>query len=277
MNTIKEYESNSQCYNHVLNDLQDYMFTNEFIYKYSKKNMKPVKDFFSHKDKAQDINQNHNQSNNINKKNDDIFFSYEKDKLFWCFYVLKEGIETYEFIKSSSFKIEKEYKYKTAEQIKLFKDTFKSLKLKQNDLQDEFINKSCITLKGLIALCYIYNVNILYIKNRMYHEIITNDINKINIIVDNSKDCIINHNQTELNSNNKQNNIYIDFNSSKDIIEFYKNNYWKIENSNNPLKSINSYNLSELQNICSKLSIETKNNNKKLTKQELYEKILKFI
>lgn len=267
-----------QNYNHVFNELQDYMFTNELIYKYSnpKKNDKNNKNYIINKDtrhisNEKNINitfianknietQKNNQSNK--KEQNDFFSPTEKDKLFWCFYVLQNGIENYEFIKTISFKTEKDFKFKTAEKIKDYKDVFKSLKLKLNELQDEFINQPCISIKGLIALCYIYNINMIYVKKNTYYEILTNEIDndhKINVIINNN------------------NNIQTPFNIKNDMIDFYKNNYWKIENLNNPLKSISSYTLLELQNISNKLSIPIKKDDKKLTKQQLYENIIKNI
>lgn len=246
-----------------LNDFNPFMLTNEFIYKFSKQ-MNCLKNNASnkvHTSKQKDSTLNI--IKNDNKEIYDFFQPIEKDKLFWCFYILYNGIENYEFNKTISFKIEKEFKYNSAEKIKSLKDIFKPLKLKINDLQDEFINKDCITFKGLIAFCYIYNVNILYIKNKTYYEIITNAEGKLNVIVERKENNI--------------NRIYIPFNITNDDIQLYKNEYWKIENLNNPLKSISSYTLSELQTISKCLSIKTNDDKKKLTKKEIYENILKCL
>lgn len=61
------------------------------------------------------------------------------------------------------------------------------------------------------------------------------------------------------------------------MISSYKNNYWKIDNPKQPLKSISNYTVSELKEICNKLSIPIEKNGKKLIKQELYENILQFL
>jgi len=274
-------------YNHVFNELQDYMFSNEFIYKFSNKG----NDFTNKTNKSMTIREkiDNNFRNNITndkpsnkisyiKKDDDFFSPCEKDKLFWCFYVLHMGTEHYQFIKTIAFKTEKEFKFKTAEKIKDHKDTFKLLKLKINDLQDEFVNQPCISMKGLIALCHIYKINIFYIKKRTYYEIIGNEIinedttttsnNKINVIIDNTT---TNHLEC------KNNTVYIPFNVTDETIQNYKNNYLQLNNYTNTLKSISNYTLSELQTICNKLSIEIYKGNKKMTKQELYEKILQVL
>ena len=248
------YNSQSKSYNHVFNQLQDYMFTNEFIYKFSNRCEDDNKIKIRKIAKPQEI---------IKPIINDIFSPTEKDKLFWCFYVLQAGMDNYELNKSASFKTEKDFKFKSAEKLKEFKDTFKHLKLRVNELQDEFINQSCITLKGLVSLCYVYNINILYIKNKTYYEILTNSKEKINIIVENKV--------------NEISNIFIPLNVTDETIQSYKNDYWKIDNMNSPIKAISAYTLSELQDICKRLSIQTENNKKKLTKKELYENILRVL
>lgn len=249
---------NSKNYNHVFNQLQDYMLTNEFIYKFSKK-------YQEYDDEINDSKQNKNKQ--IKKSEPSIktneFSPVEKDKLFWCFYILYSGMEMYELNKSASFKTEKEFKFKTAEKVKEFKDTFKPLKLRINELQDEFINQPSISIKGLVCLCYIYNINILYVKNKSFYEIFTSSEGKINIIVENKVNNI--------------NNIYIPLNLTDEMIKSYRNNYWKIDNLNSSIKAISAYTLSELQDICKRLSIQTENNKKKMTKKELYENILRVL
>ena len=246
---------NHKNYNHVFNELQDYMFTNEFIYKFSNKCCDETKyNKLKKYDKSQQIKQ---------VISNDFFSPHEKDKLFWCFYVLQAGMDNYELNKSASFKTEKDFKFKSAERLKDLKDILKPLKIRVNELQDEFINQHCITIKGLVSLCYIYNINILYIKNKTYYEILTNSESKINVIVENKINDIT--------------HIYVPLNVTDEMIKNYKNDYWKIDNMNNPIKAISSYTLGELQDICKRLSIQTENGKKKLTKKELYENILRFL
>lgn len=254
---MTQKQTQTKNYNHVFDELQDYMFTNECIYKYCNYNQNNYTNN-EFKKKNYEIKHNTYKKNNANN---DYIFPTEKDKLFWCFYIIKHGVENYEFNKTISFKTEKEFKFISAEKIKEFKDTLKGLKLKLNELQDELINQQCITFKGLVALCYIYKINILYVKNKTYYEIFTNEENSINIIVERKENNIT--------------QICMPVNITDEMIKTYKNNYWKIENFNNPLKSISAYTLSELQEMYKKLSIETENK-KKLTKKELYENIVKY-
>lgn len=252
---METHNLQNKNYNQVFNELQDYMFTNEFIYKFSNKCHDEIKSKKSNRNvKPQHIKKN---------ISNDHFSPHEKDKLFWCFYVLQSGMDNYELNKSASFKTEKEFKFKSAERVKDFKDTLKPLKMRINELQDEFINQPCITIKGLVALCYIYNINVFYIKNKTYYEILTNSEGKINVIVENKVNDIT--------------HIFIPLNVTDEMIKNYKNDYWKIDNMNSPVKAIGSYTLGELQDICKRLSFQIEKDNKRLTKKELYENILRVL
>jgi hypothetical protein len=271
--TTTNYNTHSKSYNHVFDELQDYMLTNEFIYRFSNKLDMIVKDKNT-KHEANKPKIKENYKNNYNKleknsktnnidSNNNIFSPGEKDKLFWCFYSLQSGMENYELNKSASFKTEKDFKFKTAEKIKDYKDILKPLKLRVNEIQDELINQPCITIKGLVSLCYIYNINVIYIKNKTYYEILTNSTSIVNIIVENKVNDI--------------NKTYTYLNVTDEMIKSYKNNYWKIDNFNSPIKAISGYTLNELQDICKRLSISIEKDNKKLTKKELYENILRVL
>ena len=54
-----------------------------------------------------DVNNNNGKTDGINE---DIFYPFQKDKLFWCFYILVEGMNEYNLSKQHSFQIEREYK-----------------------------------------------------------------------------------------------------------------------------------------------------------------------
>ena len=56
-----------------------------------------------------------------------------------------------------------------------------------------------------------------------------------------------------------------------------KTNLYKLENIDKPIKGLSSYKVSELIDICNKLSIETKNTDgKNKSKNDLYELIIQF-
>lgn len=245
----------------LLSKLNDYMLTGNIINKFSCR-----KSIIEHDDKqSRQTKQNNNQAK-INNKNQHTvkqkdfqdFSPYEKDKLFWCFYVFLYGFEEYELSRKSSFVIEKNFKIKTVEQLPTIKDKLKELKLKITDVQDDLINQQTITIKGLQVLCLIYDISIIVIKDKTFYEIIVNDKPIKVIVTENNKTFIPN----EMN---------------EEKITYYRNNYWKIDNVSKPLNGFSSYSLTELQDICKKLDISITTNGKKIQKKELYQNILSKI
>jgi hypothetical protein len=192
------------------------------------------------------------------------FTPYQKDKLFWCFYIFIYGYEEYEMNRSNSFSIEKRIKIEAVEKLKTIKEKLKELKLKRTELENELVNQPTISVKGLCALCLIYDVSIAYIYGRKYCELNFNSTTeKKGIIAQNEKK------EDSLRCIDIQNNV---------DIEFYKNiqkDYWFIENTQKPLKASSAYTIKELQDISSKLLINLYNDKQKFkTKTKLYEEII---
>jgi hypothetical protein len=222
------------------------------------------------------------------------FIPFQKDKLFWCFYIILNGYEAYEMNHSASFSLEKQIKIETVEKLKSIKEKLKELKLKRTELEDELVNKPMITLKGLYALCLVHDVSITYIYGRKYCEINTaneaaaseaaaneaetaNDVAAANEVaasevaskVENKKGIIIQNAKKEDSLKWTSNEPPTDF------LTQIKEEYWLIENIQKPLKAASAYTLQELQDICGKLQITTlTEKNKAKTKTKLYEEII---
>jgi len=193
------------------------------------------------------------------------FMPFQKDKLFWCFFIILKGHEEYEMNRSNSFSLEKKIKIETVEKLKSIKEKLKELKLKRTELEDNLVNSNTISIKGLFALCLVHNISITYVYGKKYYEInkeAENEPgNKKGIIMDN---C--------LRWNDKEND---------EFLINVRANYWFIENIQKPLKAPSAYTLKELQDICQKLEINleiTVNEKTKLkNKSKLYEEILAHI
>ena len=215
------------------------------------------------------------------KKEAKPFTPFQKDKLFWCFYIILKGYDEYEINRSNSFSLEKQIKIEAVEKLKSIKDQLKDLKLKRTELEDELVNKQMITLKGLCALCLVHNVSITYVFGRKYCEIVpgpaslalatmttsNNNNNKKGIIIQNEKK----EDSLKWTSN--------ELNDSNDFLTKLQEEYWLIENIQKPLKAPSAYTLPELQAICQKLLIETQcpEKEKAKTKTKLYEEILQHL
>ena len=178
-----------------------------------------------------------------------------KDTLFWCFFTILKGDQEYEL--NHSFKREKEFKIESIEKMRTIKSELKAFKLRLNEIENELLNEKKITIKSLVALCLLYKINIMYVWNRKYFEITNNADEKMNIII------------------NEKNEDKIADNISSTMINYYRENFWCIENISKPLKAITAYTKDELIIIVQKLEI--KDISTKKTKKEMYEKIIQNI
>ena len=178
-----------------------------------------------------------------------------KDALFWNFYIILYGEHEYEL--NNSFKKEKEFKIECVEKLRFLKSELKAMKLRLNEIEDELVNQKKITKKGLVALCLLYKVNIFYVWNRKYFEIINDATKEVYVIND----------DTNKNGNNAK---IIELTLQQ--IEDYREKYWCIENIEKPLKAMTSYSKDELMAIIVKL--DAKDITLKNTKKDMYQRIL---
>ena len=220
----------------------------------------------------------------VKKQGTKPFIPFQKDKLFWCFYIILNGYEAYEMNHSASFSLEKQIKIETVEKLKSIKEKLKELKLKRTELEDELVNKPMITLKGLYALCLVHDVSITYIYGRKYCDINTAagaagaaEAESAGAAegaaaskVENKKKGIIIQNAKKEDSLKWTSNE-----PPTDFLTQIKEEYWLIDNIQKPLKAASAYTLQELQDICGKLQIITlTEKNKPKTKTKLYEEII---
>ena len=283
--------------NNIFNELQSYMFTEENMEKFSQKyksetKINKTKNTFTTK-KAEEVSSANEvaSANAVASKNEVAaanagatknevvqikvitdFLPAHKDKLFWCFYYLYKGEHEYEQHIKDNFITEKNFKIEAAEKVKLMKNKLKLAKLKMSEIEDEFINKQQITLKGLHALCIIYDISLIYEFNKKYSEYLYNS--------EEGNDEVI-----EIITLKEKGEYALKcFNGADDAHEekrkYIKNireTYWKIDNADKPLKVPSAYTIKELQEIAEKLEIVLINElGKNKTKPILYQEILSF-
>jgi len=205
-----------------------------------------------------------NNIHNKKEKDDDetpFFIPQEKDKLFWCLYIFIHGYYEYKIAKNNSFVIEKKWKMDTLAKLKEkdVLDFLKTNKMKVTDLEDEYMNKEKLSLKGLQVFCFIHKFSVMYISGRKYCEFICDTATKPFVII---------------NMSNKEDGIHR--NPDDAYIKNIRDTYWKMENIHKPLKGASAYSLSELQEICSKFNIalEDSQTKKKKTMKVLYQELL---
>lgn len=204
------------------------------------------------------INKNILPIDNVNTKKNistitDIFFPKQRDMLFWCFYIIMNEMDEYENVKNY-FTLEKDIKIKWVEEFRQRKDIFKTIKISRNSVEDELTNAKKISMASIKALCHLKSINIFYIDNKKYYEIMINDTNPCYVM-------------------EKVDGKYgLKQHITKDKLDYYRDNFWKLENLDKPLKAISSYKSCELKEICKRLHVSLSSN--KPTKQEMYQAII---
>ena len=243
--------------NFNVTDLNNYMFYNDNIIKYNK-NYK--------------LKNNNIKNNNINKylekekekekakekEKNNFFKPTEKDKLFWCFFIIVSDFNHYLLNKNNLFKIEKNFKIDIISRIRKIKTELKKNKIKINEIENDLLSDKNVSLTIIYVFSIIYKKSLIIVNNNIYYYF-----------------------------NNNSDNIYIIYNINNDyVLDLEKNNQDDINNIKNtkllldynkPIKSFSFYKLNDLQEIAEKLKINIINNNKKKTKKVLYEEILNKI
>ena len=283
--------------NNLVNSLQDYMFTSKNLniytknmvqidlkpksiiknYKHDTINIKPIskpiisepiisepiisEQLISQSRSNEKISQSRS-NEKIIKEKDIVYRPKQKDSLFWCFYILKNGYSNYEMeINGQYFTVEKKEKFKYIDMIRKNKDILKIHKIKPlTELEDDLANKERISVKTFFALCILENINVILVDKRKIIELLCVDIDDkhpVNII----------------HRNNQTYEHHIELIVTPEILQKYRETYYKMANFDSTLKAIGSYNLEELTDLCKKLNIniEPSIDKKKKTKKDIYE------
>jgi len=254
MSFVKEED----VYQEFVKHIQDYMFNNTTICK-SIENK--IRENYNIKKNKQPTTSKEIESN----KNKII--PLENDSLFWCLYIIKNGFMQYSQLTNKNIVIEKQLKIEYVERIRKEKYLVKQFKFDSiSNIENKLVNENNIDNKTFLTLCVLGSLNIFLINNNTYYELNMNDSNKF-YIVKFFKD--------------KQKYGFEEV--TKDVLDDYRKEYYKLDNVDKPVKSISSYTTKDLLDICKKLGIETididKSTEKKektKSKKELYESIIKY-
>jgi len=249
--------------------IQDYMFTSKNLIRFtkhiiqnrSKNKLKISQNSWNNNNREPKMKQNINRES-VNKLVNEIYKPKQKDSLFWCFYILKHGFSNYEMeINNQYFVVEKTQKFKYIELLRKNKDILKIHKIKPfTELEDDLANKDKISIKTFFALCILENINIMLIDKRKIYELLCVDIDE-------------QHPVHIVHRNSQTYTHHIELNVSSDKLTNYKETYYVLSDLSATLKSIGSYKVDELLELCKKLNVNVKENEnkKKLTKKDIYE------
>ena len=262
------------------NNGNDKKVENIVIYSESDYNNVIEKDNINHDQHHEPHHEQHHAQQPPVLKKVEYFTPSQSNSLFWCFYIIYNGFASYEY-ESNYFTAEQQFKIQTIEKVKKGenKAALKEHKISKTYFESGLMNAKNINAKTLYALCLCYNLNIFYVYKNTYYEMIANIEKPIHIINYNTE------------TNNYSIRLPIDMQTKETLTEHtehtehteymekIKENYWKLDNLEKPLRPITVYSVNDLMNICSKLEIPImcELSNKKKTKTELYSAILQKI
>jgi hypothetical protein len=253
-------------YNDVLIKLQDYILDEENIRKSLK--MKMVTDKMATDKMATDKNSAYvdKPKKDTNSLKQEITIPQYPDSLFWCYFILANGDIKYETLPYKNVLISKQIKIELVTLIRTKKDIIKTYKFDTiSNIESNLANDNNLSPKTFLTLCAIENINIIYISKKTYYELMMNDTDIIYIVY-------------EIQSNSKYFNKYGYELGTEEKINKIKSNHYKLDKIDKQMKSISSYKVEDLVNICNKLAIETtnKDNGKTKSKKDLYESIIQY-
>jgi len=241
---------------HRFKSLEEYMFSSEVLCKLSRYSMPSDKNT-----KLKKSNRSKKVINNF-KENPDVkktemFKPYQRDTIFWCFFVAVNGIDKYNMNKNHIFELEKSTKIEYIEKLRKIKPQLKAAKIKLNKVENELINNPRISAYTLNALALFHQKNVMYVNSLAYYN--------FNYGVD----------KIVIEKIDKINKLYLT-NISDKFMKCEKYNF--LIDIIKPIKGISGYKLSELQEMAGKLSIDIRQDNSKpKLKKCLYEDLVKKI
>jgi len=244
-------------YNNVLLDLQNFMLTSKIVVNSlsnrllteNKKIIKPSLSVFKTQIKPP-----------LKIEEPSFFIPKQTDSLFGCFYKIINKDFSNENI---TFTLEKNLKIEYVDKLRKNKPLLKKNKFASiTHIENQLVNENKIDINTFLTLCVLENINILYIHNKKYYELINTETDGDTHII-HFLDKLIKYG-------------YEGYCSDK--ITHYKSTLFKMDNINKPLKAISYYKSQDLIDICNKLAINTKSEtNKNKLKKDLYELIIKSL
>ena len=242
-------------YQNFVKHVQDYMFNNTNICKSLECR---IHDQFNTKKTKQQVEKIENIIKNI-------LIPSDSDSLFWCLYIIKNGLTNYSQLTNRNLIVEKKLKIEYVERLRKEKQLIKQYKFDTlTNIENSLANESRIDINTFLTLCVVGCLNVFYIKKNTFFELNMNDSNKIYII-----------------KYFPEKDKYGFEETNKDNVSDFRDKFYKLDNISKPIKSMASYKTEELIDICNKLGIETTNNSendnpKNKSKKDLYESIIKY-
>lgn len=263
-----------QSYNSLLNELHDYTLTQPFMDNALSLQVKnhssnsAFSSFSSVKEPKSTIPPSiiHAVPALIQPLKPDLLIPTQKDTLFWCFYIMKHGINAYNTIGNKHFQIEQQEKIAAIELLRTKKELLKEHKIKPfTSIESDLTPGNSINIKTFFALAICYDLCAVYIYKNTY--------------IDNVND---HDNGTAINM--------IQWTRPNEYAFVYDPSQWsslcstkyKWQSIDKPVGAAALYKITDILELFNKLQIPTNNANavfhlsKKPTKKEMYDAILAY-
>jgi hypothetical protein len=271
-----------QSYNSILNELHDYTLTQPFMdnalsLQVNNQSLNSVVSSFSSikepKQTAPASINNYEPAPTPPSK-PDLLIPSQKDTLFWCFYIMKHGLNAYNTIGNKHFQIEQEEKIAAIEFLRTKKDLLKTHKIKPfTSIESDLSPGSTINIKTFFALTICYELPVIYIYKNTYID--NFDIDNDNVVIDNN-----NGPSPHIIQWTRPNEYAFVYDPSKWVS--LCNAKYKWQSIDKPIGPAALYKITDILELFNKLQISTNNANtvfhlaKKPTKKEMYDAILSY-
>jgi hypothetical protein len=217
----------------------------------------------------------------------------EKDSLFWCYYILKNGQSKYEQLQHGSHGIsyvkERQLKIQLVEELRgeILRNKLKLCKLGSIDhIEDQLGNEQTIDLITFFSLCFIDNIEVFYFKNKCYYKTLKEDPDWMSP-KEKEKEPAADLFETIYDRNGTGYDDDYDF-SVINLLKQTQGKYWieetnvldidwsscyHINNINKPLKAASAYTATQIKELAQKFGIDSKGKKK----QEIYDLVKSFV
>lgn len=209
----------------------------------------------------------------IRSKNDSSMFEpKQSDSIFWCVFVFTYGYGEYLMVGSKYGNRELEEKQKMITQFKTNPKSLKTTnhKITNGNIQEIYSEFMAIqnetSLMGVIALTVFYDIRILLVdaSKKTYLDFHTSNNDSYNL----EKTCVLYKNKG-IRGKTK---YTIHMSMTDEMIQTIQKTMLCLDGYNRALRSISSYKIGELEDICNLLGLIT-DTNKRAKKDELYNRI----
>ena len=184
------------------------------------------------------------------------------DTLFWCFFIISQGLAKYDAIIGPGFKEGQAYRIECVERARASPTILKKHRCPRRAFEALLMGKEKMTMKTFLCLCAIFVHNVAIVKGNLFLEQCldptTEQVTTIHYVglaygIESSCDT-----QTKLIN--------------------YRKNYWTVLDITKPIRAISKYKVKELRSICEHLRLPiVDGGGKKLTRKIMYENISHYL